>query len=110
MAKKRIARTDRVDVIQQGDVLLSSGEIPEGAKRLDHARLAEGEATGHAHVAIGDGVELFEKDGTLYLSAPNGGSVKHEEHKAVDVPAGTWKVERVLEFDHFAEEARRVAD
>lgn len=97
--------------IQQGDVLIESVEcIPAGGVKLPHARLAEGEATGHAHVAEAEDVELFEVNGVLYLSAPHGTKVAHEEHAVVTVPTGKWKVGKVLEYDHFAEEARWVAD
>jgi hypothetical protein len=102
--------------LQQGDVLLEKiGAIPhrKEAKLKRHVRgwvLAEGEATGHAHEVIGDGVEVYEHDGVLYLSAPNGGTVKHEEHKTITVPPGNYRVGIVQEYDHFAEEARQVRD
>lgn len=99
--------------LQQGDVLLRTGKIPKGAIIKKHARgwvLAEGEATGHAHEVIGDGVEVLEKNGVLYLHAPYGGRVQHEEHTAVDIPAGDYTVGIVKEYDHFAEEAKEVRD
>ncbi len=100
-------------VIQQGDVIV---ELVDGiplpqAKKLKHTTLAEGEVTGHSHVAIGDEVELFEDtSGTLWLSAPHGAEVKHQEHHQVTLPKGTLKVCKVREYDHFAEEARLVRD
>lgn len=97
---------------QQGDVLLFDAAcVPANARRLPHRRLAEGEATGHAHVASGVGVELMEgEDGTLYLSAPDGAAVSHEEHAEVSVPSGTYRVGRVREYNYEREEARVVAD
>ena len=98
-------------MFQQGDVLLFAGiSIPKQARVLGHTRLAEGEATGHAHVACGVSVELLEEGGNLYLSAPKGAEIKHEEHHTIAVPPGTYRVGRVREYDHFAEEARQVAD
>ena len=98
-------------LIQQGDVLLFSGAtVPAGSTRRPHTRLAEGEVTGHCHEAVGDGVELVERAGVLYLVAPHGGEVTHQEHATVEIPAGTYRVERVKEYDHFAEEARQVED
>jgi len=100
-------------VMQQGDVLLvvSVSGVPQGCKRRGNLVLAEGEVTGHSHVAVGDDVELFEDEhGTLWLSAPQGARVTHQEHHEVMVPPGTYQVRKVREYDHFAEEARDVRD
>ena len=97
---------------QQGDVLLRTVlSIPSGAARKQtRAVLAYGEATGHCHEAIGEGVELYERDGVLYLAAPAGARVTHQEHQAVALPPGNYQVGIVQEYDHFAEEARSVQD
>lgn len=102
-------------MIQQGDVLIRSIlKLPTGLKLRQHPRggvLAEGEVTGHAHVVMGEGVEVWEaEDGTLYVSAPQGGTVTHEEHKPIQLDPGNYHVGIVREYDHFKEEARRVAD
>jgi len=111
MAKRKRPEAGAAHLIQQGDVLLfSDATVPAGASRLPHTRLAEGEVTGHCHEAVGEGIELVEKDGTLYLVAPNGGTVTHQEHAPVEIPAGTYRVGIVREYDHFAEEARQVQD
>ena len=101
--------------IQQGDVFIEPcGEIPSG-RMVDSVGgrfvLAEGEATGHAHV-IEDvaGIKFVEKDGKFYLQNKIPATVKHEEHRPITIPPGTWRVKRVREYDHFAEEARAVAD
>lgn len=97
-------------MIQQGDVILIKVEkIPRGIKKKNN-HLAEGEATGHFHNAIGKGVAVLEKGEELYLDAPNGCEVEHQEHKTIAVPVGKFKVVRVREYDHFAEEARKVQD
>ena len=102
-------------LIQQGDILIESVcNMPEGNDVLPkNGRyiLAEGEVTGHAH-AISDiaGIKFIEKDGMFYLQNKNSVKVKHEEHKHVTIPPGIWKVRKVREYDHFAEEARAVAD
>lgn len=96
---------------QQGDVLMFQRSIPKGAqKKAGRAILALGEATGHCHEALGDGVELYEKDGVLYLSAPNGAQVTHQEHHTQTLNPGTYQIGIVKEYDHFAEEARNVRD
>jgi hypothetical protein len=76
-------------------------------KKLEQAILAHGEHTGHFHEAHGEGVALYD-DGVL--EAPEGATVTHQEHGTVTVPPGTYQRSIVQEFDHFAEEARNVAD
>lgn len=91
---------------QQGDVLLELvSEVPKGAKRVERKLrgfvLAEGEATGHAHVieAQDDAVEMYEKDGQLYVRLASEQDLVHEEHKTQTVEPGVWKVNRVQEKD-----------
>jgi hypothetical protein len=98
--------------IQQGDVLMERVDsIPSKAKALPHRTLREGEATGHAHRAAAEDVTLFIGEGnTLYMNAPNGTTVVHEEHNPIEVPPGTYRVSGVQEYDHFLEEARDVVD
>ena len=72
--------------------------------------LAEGEATGHAHRLVDD-VDVVERDdGVRIFSLEKGCDVTHEEHGVVKLPKGDYLADRVVEQDHFAEEARRVAD
>lgn len=104
-------------MIVQGDVFLTRAEIPAGARcRMPGKRghvLAEGEATGHAHtIEATPDVKLYERNGVLYLAiiGDKPTTVRHEEHKPVTVPPGTYQVGRVREYDPFAEEARQVAD
>lgn len=99
---------------EQGDILLkSTDDIPRDAEtvaRQDRGFvLAEGEATGHAHV-IRDEVALLEADGGLFVESANPFTVYHEEHKPITVPAGKWWVDRVREYDHFTRKARAVVD
>lgn len=103
--------------IQQGDVLLQQVRAfpAKATVRKPGARghvLAEGEATGHAHViAAVEGLELREgPDGTLYARIPSPVSLTHDEHHPVTIPPGVYRVGKVREWDHFAEEARDVVD
>lgn len=112
---------------QQGDVIIESVDtIPQGGmrKRCARAVLAEGEATGHAHVvhepvslAVLDApqpatveIELIERDGEMYLRTSGPTEVTHEEHKPISLPAGNWRVRKVREYDHLEEEAHEVWD
>ncbi|MBI5847174.1 MAG: hypothetical protein HZB31_04370 [Nitrospirae bacterium] len=99
---------------QQGDVIIRSiKEIPAYAKRVVRQRrgfiLAEGEATGHAHV-IEEEIEMYEMNGILYLKADRPVTVKHEEHKPVSLDKGVYEIGIVREYDPFEEEVRKVAD
>lgn len=98
--------------IQQGDVLLRScATIPGKAKKKTDTIVAYGEVTNHKHEVIGEGVEVFEDEtGVLYVSAPSGGRIRHEEHDPIELPPGNYTISIVQEYDHFAEEARNVAD
>jgi hypothetical protein len=90
---------------------MRNGMIPKTAKKLDHKRLADGEATGHFHAAVADDATVFDLgDGVLILSAPNGTVVEHQEHGIVSVPPGLYDRSIVQEYDHAAEEAREVRD
>jgi len=99
---------------QQGDVLgVRISQLPAGLKaRADKrgAVLAEGEATGHYHVAEG-AVDLFEsEDGTLYLQVAEQATVTHQEHKPVTLEPGVYQIGIVQEYDYLAEIVRNVRD
>jgi len=107
-------------MIQQGDVLIKKiSHLPSNLKKVERKIvggnkprfiLAEGETTGHAH-AICEDVGLFiDETGNLFMSSDKQVIVEHEEHGNVEVSAGTFKIDIVQEYDHFAEEARKVAD
>ena len=77
--------------------------------KLSDPVLAEGEATGHAHRAIGTTV-YDNGDGTRTVVAHQPADVVHEEHGTVTIPAGEFLSDRVVEQDHAADAARRVLD
>ena len=98
---------------QQGDVFvyLHEGKIEKDMEKLKHQTLAEGEVTGHAHrVTVGDAV-LYRNAEKLVIDVLSDiAVVTHEEHGPLALPKGTHKVKIVQEYDHFAEEAKQVAD
>lgn len=101
--------------IQQGDVLLFSVDrVPEGAKAVKTSGkiiLAEGEATGHAHaITQVEKCETFTLADALFIRCNAPVVVTHEEHGNVTLDPGVWRVGIVREYDHFAEEARKVID
>jgi hypothetical protein len=61
-------------------------------------------------MAQANDVKLFLHRGRLYMHAPNGTTIVHEEHSPVEIPPGEYEIGRVREYDHFREEARPVID
>ncbi|GAA3446092.1 hypothetical protein [Planomonospora venezuelensis] len=62
--------------------------------------LALGEATGHAHAVVGPGALVrsprpMDPD---FLHVPSGGRVVHEEHAAISLPKGWYRVQRQREY------------
>ena len=95
---------------QQGDVLFKSVEQSRGKPCKKHpVVVAEGEATGHSHKILDDVRALVDGE-TMFIESDKPFTVVHEEHGAITIPAGIYEVDRVKEYDHFAEEARRVMD
>jgi hypothetical protein len=79
-------------------------------KKLESPVLAEGEVTGHAHVLQGD-VDVYEdENGYREFCIDKPTSLYHEEHNVITIPEGDYVSGKVLEYDHFAEEAKQVMD
>lgn len=101
-----------MSMYQQGDVIIETLENEININGLSKIGkiLAEGEVTGHSHKTVKSDSFLYNSGGTLILDAPTGTTIKHEEHKPINLPAGQYKIRKVMEYDHFAEEAREVID
>ncbi|MGA5820196.1 hypothetical protein ACPC54_20295 [Kitasatospora sp. NPDC094028] len=106
---------------RQGDVLIVPVEksavpprVPELPVQPRDARgrmvLALGEVTGHAHAVVGPGELRREAGpfGSAWLHLPEGGRVVHEEHAAISLPKGWYRVVRQREYTPGA--VRMVAD
>ncbi|MFI2213378.1 hypothetical protein [Streptomyces sp. NPDC020141] len=96
---------------RQGDVLIvpvAQEAVPphiadaQGEPRDARGRLvlAFGEVTGHAHAVPGPGRLLREPgpSGSQVLHLPEGGRVVHEEHAAIPLPRGWYRVLRQREY------------
>ena len=91
---------------RQGDVLLVRVEEnvlarPHRSVGRDRGRivLAYGEATGHAHAIADADAELIELEtGERFLVTARGVSLRHEEHAAVELPPGAYRVVRQREY------------
>jgi len=95
----------------------------QSTKDVDVLIVAHGEATGHTHAfrmsqqvpdvaitafggtrtRVGDVPEFIKITG-------NSAVIKHEEHNALTIPTGHYRVSIVREFDHIAGTTRYVVD
>src|SRR3990167_8062680 len=91
--------------LRQGDVWLERIDVttdslvpvkPEGGRY----KLAEGEATGHAHaIRAQRGVKMYEDElGFVLKVVGEIITVDHEEHAPLYVPPGTWRVIHQREY------------
>jgi hypothetical protein len=98
-------------VYRQGDVLIvpvaQEAVAPHVAQAPREPRdgrgrlvLALGEVTGHAHAVVGLGELVREPGpfGPMLLHLPEGGRVVHEEHAAIVLPRGWFRVVRQREY------------
>lgn len=109
-----------MNVYNHGELCIfnSNVAIPEGANRLkgDGKKyiVAPSETTGNHHcVEEKEGVELYEKDGILYLKAEvptDVFCVMKERHDSITLQPGTYEIEPAKEFDYLAMHKRNVAD
>lgn len=111
---KRV-KSGKVRSYRQGDVLLVAvKELPARAERVEVSGrplvLARGEASGHAHVvANSDEVEAYRlADGTLLVVSERGLRIEHEEHEALELPGGAYRVVRQREY--WPDRVREVRD
>ena len=84
---------------RQGDLLFVRQDArPETdlTARPGHV-IVIGEASGHAH-RLTAGAVLEAPNGTLYLDLPVAAKVVHEEHNAITLERGRWRVIRQREY------------
>jgi len=86
---------------RQGDVfLVAIGPIDRNRwqpyrelQRIgDGVVLAYGEQTGHSHQIKSRAAEVYRAGGARYLYLGEAASLTHEEHGALELPAGTYQV------------------
>ncbi|MBC6459044.1 hypothetical protein [Actinomadura sp. HBU206391] len=96
---------------RQGDILIlpvAAGAVPDEVRTLTPAQrdgrgrlvLALGEMTGHAHALHAPGELLRDPDPLSpdHLHLPSGGRLVHEEHAAISLPKGWYRVVRQREY------------
>jgi len=95
---KTTKTTNQPLMLRQGDVLLVAVDaIPSDAIEIRRGPrgvvLAEGEVTGHAHRIPSRSASLYRSESDarfMRVKAPV--SLKHEEHTAVEIPPGNYRV------------------
>lgn len=98
---------------QQGDCLLKPNAIPKKAKDTGSLSLIRSQVTQNEH-AVTLPAKVLKDGETLYVFSETDFELTHsdpkEGHLTLKIPAGSYLVDQPLEYDHFAEEARAVAD
>ena|SRR3990167_4301512 len=107
-------------VINHGELCLfkTDKEIPVGAKKMKADKVgyivAPSEISGNHHVIEEkDGVELYEKDGVMYLKTEvpvDVFCVLKERHDNITLEPGVYEIEPAQEYDHLSKTKRNVAD
>ena len=105
--------------ISHGEVnLFSEAIIPIGATKLAAKNkryiIGDSETVGNYHcVKEAEGIELYEKDGIIYLKNDVEATVfcpNESRHDTITLEPGVWEIEKANEFDHLKEETRKVQD
>lgn len=87
-------------MIRQGDLLFVHCErVPTDAKRIPDGIIARGQATTHTHRLVGEGAELLADGPNMFIRAERPATIAHEEHGAVDLPAGNYQITRQREYE-----------
>ena len=111
MADRAVKRVLRGGLLRQADVLLAPvADVPQNGSITEsfgsHHVLAEGEATGHAHVVAGTS-RLVEWRQRRQYAAPltrrflvveQPARLSHEEHLPIDLDPGVYEVRRQREY------------
>ena len=104
---------------RQGDLLIRKiDELPKGAREVKSRILAEGEATGHAHVLDRGQVygrlgrlsrEMDREEGSMalrelpittrYFRLNERGTLSHQEHAPLSFEPGLYEVRRQRQFE-----------
>ncbi len=86
---------------RHGDVLIAKvAAVPAGAQKRDGTTLAYGEVTGHSHrIHQTNDAQLWASGGETFLEITgNSATLIHEEHKAIELPKGIYRVWKQREY------------
>lgn len=98
--------------------IFETASIPSDAKKMKSNgigyKIADSETTGNHHmVKAKDGVEMYEKDGVMYLknTVPvDVYCVLQDRHDTITLEPSIWEFEAAQEYDYLTQEQRNVAD
>ena len=93
---------------RQGDLLIEKAEKIEGKLQKDNI-VALGEMTGHSH-KLEKGKVYKAKKGEKFLDLSKKSKVVHQEHKALSLKKGKYKVTRQKQYKPKKKKAVRVQD
>ena len=103
---------------RQGDVLLEKvDKIPDNSVKREKKLLASGEKANHGHFVFN--ATVFKSDETLYVDVAEEGELRHldistkepsDEHRAVSIPPGKYRVIRQREYDPYERKSKEVED
>jgi hypothetical protein len=99
---------------RQGDVLLQKLEttLPLNATPVENKEtrliLAYGEVTGHAHALSKSTASMYMWEGERLIEVTQNTQLLHEEHSAVNLEPGVYKV--IQQVEYHPQEIRNVAD
>lgn len=103
---------------------MKNQNVLKDAKKVANNIVARGEVSGHSHIAVGE-VEVYEKDGEIYLDVRGEAAIKHlieeafvktgkqvwtGEHADISLQPGIYKYVPQIEFDPYDEVIRQVQD
>ena len=94
---------------QQGDVAIKPAKLSKSLKETGSLVLIESAVTNNTHSVYG-AVRVLSDGKIKFLDAAEPFELRHQEHKTLTIPEGTYRVDAILEYDHWAEESRAVAD
>lgn len=102
-------------MFNHGELCIFRGvSVPKDSKKRKDYKLADSETTGNHHMLEEkEGVELYEKDGVIYVKNDvpvDVYCVVKERHDNITLDPGVWEVTPAQEYDYLTQEKRNVAD
>lgn len=98
-------------IYRQGDVLLKQiDKLPGGITKKDDLVVKEGEATGHKHEFVGEGVALYLADTRLYAEVAVPVPIIHPDHEKIIIDPGVYEIGDEREYDYYENDFRKVVD
>lgn len=101
MLKRNNSQANQAGVLyRHGDVLIQQIiSLPKGVQKRVGATLAQGEVTGHSHrLKQTHAVQLWVQGSDLFLEVKEPATLVHEEHRAIELPSGFYRVWRQREY------------